>query len=122
LRRPDNLENEKPRGTAAMIAREWKTRCPRHKKKGFIEYLYKTGIKDSAETDGYQGAQIFARGLNDQVEITLITYWEPMNSIRGFAGDDISLARLYPDDYRYELDSDDFVLHYEVLENIWQKK
>ncbi|HFD32225.1 MAG TPA: antibiotic biosynthesis monooxygenase [Gammaproteobacteria bacterium] len=105
-----------------MIAREWKTRCPRHQKKGFIEYLYKTGIKDSAETDGYQGAQIFARGLNDQVEITLITYWDSMNSIKGFAGDDISLARLYPEDYRYELDSDDFVLHYEVLKNICQKK
>ncbi len=102
-----------------MIAREWKARCPQHQKKGFIEYLYNTGIKESAKTDGYQGAQIFAREFNDQVEITLITYWESMNSIKSFAGDDISLARLYPEDYRYELEPDNFVLHYEVVKNIW---
>jgi len=54
------------------------------------------------------------------VEITLIIYWNSINSIKDFAGDDISLARLYPENYRYELDSDDFVLHYKVVENIWK--
>jgi len=49
----------------------------------------------------------------------LIIYWNSINLIKDFAGDDISLARLYPENYRYELDSDDFVLHYEVVENIW---
>ena len=52
----------------------------------------------------------------------MITYWDSMNSIKGFAGDDISLARLYPEDYQYELEPDNFVLHYEVVEDIWQKK
>lgn len=110
----------KAKCTAAMIAREWKARCPHHRKNDFLEYLSKSGIKDSAEIDGYQGHQIFVRDYHDQVEITLITYWDSMNSIKGFAGDDIGLARLYPKDYRYELDPDDFVLHYEVVENIWK--
>ena len=50
----------------------------------------------------------------------MIIYWNSINSIKDFAGDDISLARLYPENYRYELDSDDFVLHYKVVENIWK--
>lgn len=102
-----------------MIAREWKARCPQPHKTGFIKYLYETGVKDASSTTGFKGAQIFTRDLGDDVEVTLISYWESLDSIKAFAGVDITVARLYPEDYQYQLKADNFVTHYEVVENQW---
>lgn len=101
-----------------MIAREWKARCPQRFKQGFIDYLYETGVKDTSATEGFKGAQIFVRDLStEQAEITLITYWPDRESIVAFAGDDIEVAKLYPEDAQYELDPDTFVRHYDVIEH-----
>lgn len=98
-----------------MYAREWKARCPKQHAAGFIEYLHQTGVKDTSSTPGFKGAQIFVRELDNSTEISLISYWDTLDSIKAFAGDDIGVARLYPEDYKYALEPDDFVLHYEVL-------
>ncbi len=100
-----------------MIAREWKCRVPKVHSEGFTSYLYETGIKDSSATSGFLGAQIFRRSLKGKVELTLITYWDKLESIKAFAGNDISQARLYPEDEVYELEPDLSVQHYEVIEH-----
>lgn len=102
-----------------MYAREWKARCPNSKKDGFVAYLYKTGVKDTSSTPGFHGAQIFSRPLDGKSEVTFISYWESLESIKAFAGEEISMAKLYPEDFKYELEPDNFVNHYEVLENKW---
>ena len=105
-----------------MIAREWKARCPNKHKDGFVSYLYDTGIKDASETIGFKAAQIFVRDIDNNIEITLITYWDSLQSIKAFSGDDIAVAKLYPEDEKYELDPDGFVLHYQVVENTGSNK
>lgn len=100
-----------------MIAREWKCIVPEAHSEGFTAYLYETGIKDSSATPGFRGAQIFRRSLTGKVELTLITYWDKLDSIKAFAGNDISQARLYPEDEVYELEPDLSVQHYEVIEH-----
>jgi len=104
-----------------MIARQWKARCPQEQKEAFIKYLYQTGVKDTSATEGYQGAQIFTRDLDGKSEVTLISYWDELESIKAFAGVDIEVARLYPEDDKYELEPDTFVSHFEVIENSWEK-
>lgn len=100
-----------------MIAREWKCRVPEVHSEGFTAYLYETGIKDSSATPGFLGAQIFRRSLSGKIELSLITYWDKLDSIKAFAGHDISQARLYPEDEVYELEPDLSVQHYEVIEH-----
>ncbi|QTN41451.1 antibiotic biosynthesis monooxygenase family protein [Marinobacter salsuginis] len=100
-----------------MIAREWKCQVPEVHSEGFTGYLHETGIKDSTATPGFLGAQIFRRSLECKVELTLITYWDNLASIKAFAGDDISKARLYPEDEVYELEPELTVQHYEVIEH-----
>lgn len=100
-----------------MIAREWKCRVLEVHGAGFIGYIYETGIKDSSATPGCLGAQIFRRSLTAKIELTLITYWGNLESIKAFAGDDTSQARLYPEDEVYELEPDLSVQHYEVIEH-----
>ncbi|MDO6583246.1 antibiotic biosynthesis monooxygenase [Photobacterium sp. 2_MG-2023] len=102
-----------------MIAREWKATCPKHYEKGFIAYLYETGIKDTSGTSGFLGAQIFNRDIGTDAEITLLTYWESFECIKAFAGEDISVAKLYPEDEKYKLKPDLHVNHYDVHENMW---
>ncbi|MBN2427478.1 MAG: antibiotic biosynthesis monooxygenase [Deltaproteobacteria bacterium] len=100
-----------------MVAREWKCKVPLEKCQGFIAYLNETGVRDTSSTPGYQGAQIFRRDLDAKAEITLITYWDKLASIKAFAGEDIDRARLYPEDYKYDLEPDPSVRHYEVVEH-----
>ncbi|WP_070966870.1 antibiotic biosynthesis monooxygenase family protein [Vibrio sonorensis] len=103
-----------------MIAREWKATCPKKHEEGFIAYLYETGIKDSSAVEGFRGAQIFKRDKENEIEITLITYWQDLECIKAFSGEDIGVARLYPEDEKYQLKPDLHVLHYKVLENEWR--
>ncbi|MCJ8300150.1 MAG: antibiotic biosynthesis monooxygenase [Pseudomonadales bacterium] len=104
-----------------MIAREWKAKCPKEHEEGFISYLYQTGIKDTSATQGFVGAQIFNRDtdISDEVEITLISYWETLECIKSFAGENINIAKLYPEDEQYHLKPDSHVIHYKVRENSW---
>ena len=104
-----------------MIAREWKAKCPKKHEEGFISYLYETGVKDTSATKGFIGAQIFNRDTDsgNEVEITLITYWEDLECIKAFSGESIDIAKLYSEDEQYELKPDDYVLHYKVRENSW---
>lgn len=99
-----------------MIAREWKARCPFDQKEGFIKYLYKTGVKDTSGIEGFKEARIFSRDLDDTVEVTLLTFWDSYESIKSYAGDNIEVARLYPEDHIYKLEPDSFVTHYDVIE------
>jgi hypothetical protein len=43
-----------------------------------------------------------------------LSWWDTLESIKGFAGDDISQAVFYPEDEGYLLDSDVTVTHYVV--------
>jgi len=103
-----------------MYCREWKARCPKNKEKSFIKYLYQTGVKDTSETPGFKGAQILSRDIGNKIEITLNSYWESLESIKVFAGENIHVAKLYPEDSKYELEPDTFVNHYQVIENQWK--
>lgn len=98
-----------------MYAREWKCKVPLKKCDGFIDYLYQTGVKDTSLTPGFIGAQIFQRQMDRKAEITFITYWDKLSSIEAFAGADISKAKLYPEDHKFELEPELTVQHYEVL-------
>ncbi|GAK49523.1 hypothetical protein U14_00745 [Candidatus Moduliflexus flocculans] len=98
-----------------MIARRWKCICPRHQRDGFLAHLNETGVRDVSSTPGFLGAQILERPLGDAIEMTLISYWDSVEAIRKFAGDNIEVARLYPDDARYEIVADRHVRHYTVI-------
>lgn len=101
-----------------MIAREWKCVCPARHRDGFLAYLYETGVKETSATPGFQGAQILERAFESGVEMSLVTYWDCLDSIEAFAGEDISVAKLYPEDAKYDIIPDTEVKHYRVVDRI----
>ena len=56
------------------------------------------------------------REVEQGSEVTLITFWESLESIEAFAGKAIGKAKLYPEDDKYEIVPDLVVRHYEVVE------
>lgn len=98
-----------------MIAREWRCLCPAVHRDGFLEHLDATGVREASALPGYLGHQIMERQSEAGVEITLVTYWESLERITAFAGEDIGVARLYPDDEAFGIVPERTVRHYEVL-------
>jgi heme-degrading monooxygenase HmoA len=97
-----------------MIARIWRGIVERYDAVVYLEYLQRTGVPDYQATSGNLGVTILQRDVEDVVEFTLITYWESMEAIRTFAGENPERARYYPEDRRYLLDLEPTVEHFEV--------
>ena len=103
-----------------MIAREWRCRCPREYRNGFIDHLQRTGVQDTRSTNGFKGAQIFERNLGEMIEIVLITYWDSLEHIKLYAGEDLDTARLYPGDEEFHIEPDSVIRHYNVTTNTFR--
>ena len=99
----------------ATVARIWRGVIRTEDRDAYAAYLAETGIKEYRQTPGNQGAYILTRDLGDgRTEIPPSASGRRLDSIRAFAGDDISLAVFYPEDDRYLLERDLTVTHYEV--------
>jgi heme-degrading monooxygenase HmoA len=101
----------------ATVARIWRGVIRTEDRDAYNAYLADTGIKEYRQTPGNQGARILTRDLGDgRTEITTLSFWSSLDSIRAFAGDDINVAVFYPEDDRYLLERDLTVTHYEVAD------
>jgi len=100
-----------------MIAREWKAKLPKEFTESFLPYLSETGIQEAQKLNGFKGYQVFTRAVeNGFDEVTLITFWQNLDSLREFSGPDEQQARLYPEDHQFQLQSDLTVTHYDVVD------
>lgn len=97
-----------------MIARLWKGVVRANDADSYQEYLHETGIPDYQATPGNLGVSILRRETSQGVEFSTLTFWDSMESIRAFAGDDPSIARYYPADDEFLLYKEPRVEHFEV--------
>jgi len=59
-------------------------------------------------------ALVLQRVDGDRAEIQTIIFFDSLDVVREFAGEDITRARFYPEDERYLVDRDLTVTHYDV--------
>ncbi len=98
-----------------MIARIWRGWVATERVDDYVGYIEGTGIAEYRRTPGNLGAQMLTRDLGEgRTEVLTLSWWESLESVRGFAGDDIEVAKLYPDDDDYLVDREVTVTHYEV--------
>jgi heme-degrading monooxygenase HmoA len=81
-----------------MIARVWRGQTRAADADRYLDYLRRTGLPDARATPGNRGVQIQRRIVGDRAEFVFTSFWESMDAIRGFAGDDVHRARYYPED------------------------
>jgi heme-degrading monooxygenase HmoA len=98
-----------------MIARTWHGRVPAAKAEAYGRYLHRTGLADLASTPGNRGSLLLRRTEGDVTHFVLTSFWESIEAIRRFAGDDYTRARYYDEDDDFLLEREPFVTHSDVL-------
>ena len=96
------------------IARIWHGITRASDPETYMGYLNRTGLPDYRATPGNQGVTVLRRIEGDVAHFTLISYWESLDSIRAFAGDDLEVARYYSEDEAFLLEKEPYVTHHEV--------
>ena len=99
-----------------IILRRWSARIRTADEADYIAYIAGTGLDDYRATPGNLGAQMLVRTLgNGESEVSTLSWWESLDAIRAFAGEDIAVARYYPEDDRFLLTRPRTVKHYEAF-------
>ena len=98
-----------------MIARMWRGKVRTEQVTAYVDYIHGTGMTEYKQTPGNQGAQMWTRDLGDgSTEVITVSWWADLDSIRGFAGDDIEAAVFYPEDDGFLIDRETRVAHFQV--------
>jgi heme-degrading monooxygenase HmoA len=99
-----------------MIARTWRGATSAADADAYADYIRETGLAEYRQTDGNRGAWLLKRIDGDRAEFVALTFWDDMDAVRRFAGDEPEKAVYYPEDERYLVDREDTVLHFEVID------
>ncbi len=104
----------------AAIARVWHGRTSTAKAEEYYAYLKEAGIAKIQSIAGNLGVQILRRTSGDVTEFTVTSYWESLDAIRAFAGDEIEKTHHLPRDPEFLLELEPTVKHHEVLLHDWK--
>lgn len=99
-----------------MLARIWRGATRREDAEEYGRYIERTGLAEYRAVPGNAGAWLLWREVGDEAEFIALSFWQSEESIRGFAGDDISRAVFYPEDERFLVRGEETVEHYRLVE------
>ena len=100
-----------------MIVRLWHGRVPTPKASAYRKFLNEHAIPDYRSVGGNISVHILERSEGDITHFITMTFWENMEAIRSFAGDEVEVAKYYPEDKDFLLEFEPSVTHYEVVGN-----
>jgi antibiotic biosynthesis monooxygenase (ABM) superfamily enzyme len=64
---------------------------------------------------GFRHIDLMRREVGGEVEFQTLMWFDSLEAIKAFAGEDYERARYYPEDDEYLLEREPHVTHYEVL-------
>jgi heme-degrading monooxygenase HmoA len=99
-----------------MIVRFWHGRTKSTDAEQYRKYVTGTGIRGLTTTPGNMGAQIWQQQEGEITHIWVVSWWKDDESIKAFAGEDISIARYYEEDKKYLLEFEPFVINCEAFD------
>jgi heme-degrading monooxygenase HmoA len=98
-----------------MIARVWRCTVTNDKTGDYLEHFNHGVLPELRQIDGYKGAYILRRELDDGVELTVMTLWESMDTIRKFAGENVENAVVAPAAQAVLRTFEKTVTHHEIV-------
>jgi heme-degrading monooxygenase HmoA len=81
----------------------------------YARHLGETVFPQLTSLPGHRGAQLLRRESDGGFEFLVLTAWESMKAVRGFAGDDPERAVVEPEARAVLSDFDESVRHYELV-------
>lgn len=101
-----------------MILREWRARAEPARSDAYPRHFRESVVPELRHVEGFMGAHLIQRLLGDQIEFTVLTRWQSMESIVGFAGEAVEQAKVEAGAASALIDFDDTVRHYDVVEEV----
>ncbi len=98
-----------------MIARIWHGKTKIEDFEEYTEFMKSKAIPDYRKTDGFVKLTFLRRRDGNIGHFTLITFWENLEVIKNFAGEDFEKAKYYSEDKNFLLEFEEKVTHYEVF-------
>jgi heme-degrading monooxygenase HmoA len=98
-----------------MITRIWHGRVEIAKAAAYRTFLNTRAIPDYQSVAGNLSVHILERREGDVTHFITLTFWQDMDSIKAFAGEDVEVAKYYPEDKDFLLEFEPQVVHYEVV-------
>lgn len=98
-----------------MISRQWKCILKEESHDAYINFLKTVVFVEAEALSGFVEANILKRKKADGLEFMVSTLWEDLNSIKAFAGGDISMAMVPEEAQLMMISFDQTVVHYEVV-------
>ena len=99
-----------------MVDRVWSARTTGDGAVAYLAYFQRVVMPELAAVPGYRGVRLLQRELGgNAIEIEVVTTWESLAVIRGFAGDDVERAVVHDQAAALFTDYDRTVRHFEVV-------
>ena len=98
-----------------MIARIWHGKTALHHYEAYSKFMIERAIPDYQKTSGYIDHRFLRKQDATEAHFTLITFWDNLDVIKNFAGENYTEAKYYPEDKDYLLEFEKFVEHFEVF-------
>ena len=98
-----------------MIVRMWHGRVLTSKARAYREFLNARAIPDYQSVEGNISVHILERTEGEVTHFITMTFWESLDAIKAFAGEDVETAKYYPEDKDFLLEFEPRVVHYEVV-------
>jgi hypothetical protein len=100
-----------------MIARSWSARATKEGATSYAAHFHANVLPSLVAIEGHRGALLMMRGLHSgEVEIQVLTFWESLTAIKGFAGADAEAAVVDPEARALLKMFDARARHFDVIE------
>ena len=103
-----------------MVARIWHGRTPAAKADEYRQYLYEAGVKKIATLPGNRGVQMMMSKTAAEGEFMVVSYWDSIEAIKGYAGQNYTQVHDLPRDKEFLIDHEPLVRHLDLAVNFWQ--
>lgn len=98
-----------------MISRLWHGWTSRENADAYEDLLRTRILPGIHQVEGYKGAYLLRRDVGDSVEFVTVTFFESMEAVRAFAGDDYEVAVVPPEARKLLSRFDQRSKHYETV-------
>jgi len=98
-----------------MIVRMWHGRVDASKSDEYAEFMKQRAAPDYRSVDGLQKLLFLRKNEKDVAHFLLVTYWDSMESVKKFAGEQPERAKYYPEDDQFLLEKEELSALYEVF-------
>jgi len=100
-----------------LIARIWHGAVPAAKAEAYLERMRKVALPDYKSTAGNRGAWCLFRLDGEVAHFEMLTFWDDLEAVKRFAGEDYHVAKYYDFDRAFLLELEPHVRHYTLYDN-----